>query len=64
MTTDLLLIPRYEDYLLEYWGKNRWEFLGNGFGALEYDGGDVTWYLGTNESPGGVLPEDVKALNG
>ncbi|CAM5999618.1 unnamed protein product [Sphagnum balticum] len=64
VTTDLLLTPRFEDYLFEYWGNNRWEFLGNGFAALEYDGGDVTWYLGTKDNPGGVLPENVKALNG
>lgn len=53
---DLLSTPRYEDYLYEYWSKNRFGFLGNGFSTKEFDGSDLAWYLGDKEKPGGLLP--------
>lgn len=38
--------PRYEDYEIVYWGQNMFEFLGNGFEVREFDGRDITNYLG------------------
>lgn len=38
--------PRYEDFDIEYWDDNRFAFLGNGFDTREYDGRDITNYLG------------------
>lgn len=60
---DLLASPRYEDYSIEYDGLNRFQFLGNGFADIEFNGSDIAWYLGTQENPGGLLPES-KLANG
>ena len=38
--------PRYEDFVMEYWDENRFAFLGNGFDTREFDGRDITNYLG------------------
>ena len=38
--------PRYEDFDIEYWDDNRFAFLGNGFDTREFDGRDITNYLG------------------
>ena len=38
--------PRYEDFDIEYWDDNRFAFLGNGFDTREFDGRDITHYLG------------------
>lgn len=38
--------PRWEDYNLKYTTSNRFGYLGNGFAAREYDGRDLSWYLG------------------
>lgn len=47
----LLSEPRFEDYDIVYLNdKNRFEFLGNGFDAREFDGRDLSYYLG-------MLPE-------
>jgi hypothetical protein len=54
---DLLSTPRYEDYRIKYQSRNPFEFLGNGFHTMEYDGSDLSYYLGTNEKPGKLLPE-------
>lgn len=47
---DLLSSPRFEDYEIEYWGKNKFGFLGNGFSTADYDGSDPAWYLGTRHA--------------
>ena len=39
--------PRYEDFEIEYWEDNRFAFLGNGFDTREFDGRDITNYLGS-----------------
>lgn len=54
---DLLKEPRYEDYQIEYLSGNPFGFLGNGFSIKEYDGSDLSWYLGNEENPGAVIPE-------
>ncbi|PYI31325.1 putative dimethylaniline monooxygenase [Aspergillus indologenus CBS 114.80] len=41
--------PRWEDYHLRYTTSNRFGYLGNGFAAREFDGSDLSWYLGTLE---------------
>ena len=44
---DLLSKPRFEDYQIEYLNTlNMFEFLGNGFATREFDGRDLSYYLG------------------
>lgn len=44
---DLLKNPRFEDYEIEYCNShNMFDFLGNGFSAREFDGRDLSYYLG------------------
>ncbi|KAF2008609.1 putative dimethylaniline monooxygenase [Aaosphaeria arxii CBS 175.79] len=38
--------PRWEDYNLKYTTSNRFGHFGNGFAAREFDGRDLSWYLG------------------
>jgi hypothetical protein len=61
---DMLLTPRYEDFAIKHWGKNKFGFLGNGFATIEYDGSDMAWYLGSKENIGGMLPDCVVAMSG
>lgn len=45
---DVMEIPRFEDYEIDYLSKNRWGWLGNGFCTTEFDGkSDITYYLDT-----------------
>lgn len=45
---EILEHPSYEDYDIEYWGNNRWSFMGTGFVDYEFTGTrDLTWYLDT-----------------
>lgn len=37
---------RWEDYKLKTANKNRFQYLSNGFAAREFDGRDLSWYLG------------------
>lgn len=41
-----MLKPRWEDYKIKTQNKNRFHYLGNGFSAREFDGRDLSWYLG------------------
>lgn len=44
---DLLSKPRFEDYHIDYVNsKNMFDFLGNGFATREFDGRDLSYYLG------------------
>lgn len=44
---DLLKNPRYEDYEIKYCNPyNMFDFLGNGFATREFDGRDLSYYLG------------------
>ena len=45
----LLETPRYEDYDVTYRGRNRFQFMGNGFTQVEVEGGDLSWYLDPEE---------------
>jgi hypothetical protein len=54
---DLLKEPRFEDYVITYRYGNPFGFLGNGFSTKEFDGSDLSYYLGTDKSPGGLLPK-------
>jgi hypothetical protein len=56
---DLLTEPRYEDYKIEYQSGNPFGYLGNGFSIIIYDGSDLSYYLGTEKSPGGILPDKL-----
>ncbi|KAF1845296.1 FAD/NAD(P)-binding domain-containing protein [Cucurbitaria berberidis CBS 394.84] len=38
--------PRWEDYNLTHTTSNRFGYFGNGFAAREFNGGDLSWYLG------------------
>lgn len=54
----LLKRPRYEDFDIEYWDDNVFAFLGNGFDTREFDGRDITDYLGILDDGGkDVQPE-------
>ncbi|CAN9330291.1 unnamed protein product [Alternaria alternata] len=44
--------PRYEDFEIEYWNANMWAFMGNGFEMREFDGRDITDYLGNLDEEG------------
>lgn len=59
---DLLSSPRYEDYKFEYQSSNVFGFMGNGFHKMEYDGSDLSYYLGTDENPGKLLPQANEAV--
>lgn len=49
----LLGTPRFEDYEIEYMNdKNLFEFLGNGFERREFDGRDLSNYLGLLDGVG------------
>ncbi|KAF2759074.1 FAD/NAD(P)-binding domain-containing protein [Pseudovirgaria hyperparasitica] len=49
---------RYEDYEIDYWDENRFAFMGNGFDTREFDGRDITNYLGIlNDEGKDVQPE-------
>lgn len=43
---------RYEDFEIEYWDGNEFGFLGNGFEVREFDGRDITNYLGCLDEGG------------
>lgn len=44
---EFLANPRYEHYDVEYCNSlNPFELLGNGFSVREFDGRDLSWYLG------------------
>ncbi|KAF2085515.1 FAD/NAD(P)-binding domain-containing protein [Saccharata proteae CBS 121410] len=49
--------PRYEDFEFNYWDANRFAFLGNGFEIREFDGRDITNYLGLLEEGQDRQPE-------
>lgn len=41
----MLETPRWEDFEWRTEGRNRFQYLGNGFSTKEGEGGDPTWYL-------------------
>lgn len=49
---ELLENPRFEDYEITYQNSNRFEFLGNGFDVREFDGRDLSYYLGILDGVG------------
>lgn len=49
---------RWEDFELKGVERNRFSYLGDGFTAREYDGRDLSWYLGSLDEEGrDVQPE-------
>ncbi|ETI20877.1 hypothetical protein G647_07220 [Cladophialophora carrionii CBS 160.54] len=67
---DLLATPRFEDYNIEYLNSlNMFEFLGNGFASREFDGRDLSYYLGLLHDDDhqidleGEIHEDLEKLN-
>jgi len=50
--------PRYEDFEIEYRQGNMWAFLGNGFEVREFDGRDITNYLGNLDEEGRDVQPD------
>ena len=60
---EMMGAPRYEDFEIEYWDANRFAFMGNGFEMREFDGRDITNYLGSLDEEGRDLqPEYDKDL--
>jgi hypothetical protein len=43
---EMMKTPRFEDFEIEYWDENIFAFMGNGFEMREFDGRDITNYLG------------------
>jgi hypothetical protein len=60
--TELTLLNRYEDYTIVYQSRNPFEFLGNGFSVVEYNGSDLSHYLGSLGTTGGVLPKPKRLV--
>ncbi len=58
---ELLANPRYEDYNISYKSDNPFGFLGNGFTMREYEGADLSYYLGTREDPGALIPPSTSS---
>ena len=50
--------PRYEDFEIDYFEDQPWAWLGNGFTRLEYDGSDISYYMGSDTFPGALLPRN------
>lgn len=54
---DVLKTPRYEDYDIIYRSANKFTYLGNGFSSKEFDGSDLSYYLGTEDDHEPLIPE-------
>lgn len=60
---EMMKMPRFEDYDIEYWDSNIFAFMGNGFEVREFDGRDITNYLGCLDEAGrDVQPDYDKGL--
>jgi hypothetical protein len=60
---EMMKTPRLEDYDIEYWDSNIFAFMGNGFEVREFDGRDITNYLGCLDEDGrDVQPDYDKEL--
>ena len=55
---ELLKRPRYEDFDIQYRTQNQFAFLGNGFEIREFDGRDITNYLGCLDDEGKDVQPD------
>lgn len=59
---ELMASPRYQDYDIVYRSSNMWSWLGNGFSLRDYDGRDLTWYMGLVEGEDEQKEYDVQKL--
>lgn len=59
---DIMEDPRYEDYKIDYWG-GEFQWLGNGFHVVEFNGDDDSYYLGALDDTIPMLPK-VKQTSG
>ena len=55
---ELMKQPRFEDFEIEYWDENMFVFMGNGFEMREFDGRDLTNYLGSVDEHGRDVQPD------
>ncbi|KAF2733825.1 FAD/NAD(P)-binding domain-containing protein [Polyplosphaeria fusca] len=55
---EMMRQPRYEDFDIDYWDDNIFSFLGNGFQTREFDGRDITNYLGCLDNEGRDIQPD------
>ncbi|TKA49841.1 hypothetical protein B0A49_12148, partial [Cryomyces minteri] len=60
---ELLKRPRYEDYEIEYLDDNCFAWLGNGFETREFDGRDITNYLGLLDAKDEQPDYDKELIN-
>ncbi|EEP79143.1 predicted protein [Uncinocarpus reesii 1704] len=58
---DLIKEPKYEDYEIEYWSKNRWGYLGNGFSTVEFNGCDISHYLNCELFPKELFLQEAES---
>ncbi|KAF2714425.1 FAD/NAD(P)-binding domain-containing protein [Pleomassaria siparia CBS 279.74] len=66
---EMLKQPRFEDFDIVSWDSNLFAFMGNGFETREFDGRDITGYLGSLDEHGSdrqpVYDEElIKVLGG
>lgn len=61
---EILNKPRWEDYNVTRLSANRFSYLANGFAQREFDGRDLSWYLGLLEggkdAQGKTTDDDIK----
>ncbi|KAF2196341.1 FAD/NAD(P)-binding domain-containing protein [Delitschia confertaspora ATCC 74209] len=55
---EMMKVPRYEDFEIDYWDSNIFAFMGNGFEKREFDGRDITNYLGSLDNDGRDVQPD------
>ncbi|KAM5447377.1 hypothetical protein McanCB49686_007674 [Microsporum canis] len=58
---DVMREPKFEDYEIEYWGGNRWGYLGSGFTTEEFDEeSDISYYLNCRLYPEAGKEKEVE----
>jgi hypothetical protein len=58
---DIMESPRFEDYDIEYMSPlNPLEFMGNGFAPREFDGRDLSYYLGLVNGKDRMLEAEIE----
>lgn len=61
---DLISKPRFEDYVIEHLNNtNMFEFLGSGFDVREFDGRDLSFYLGLLDGEDKQIDLESEVMN-
>ena len=54
--------PRLQDYKHVYRSNNMWSWLGNGVSCRDFDGTDLTWYMGLVDNEDKQKEYDVREM--